>query len=295
MGVPMRALPAALLLVPLVAGCASPSAPAPDVLATFYPLGFLASRIGGEGLRVETLVPAGVEPHEYEPTTSDLVRVSEAKLVVVQGAGFEAWVEQAAGARAVVATQGLDLRLGNPAEDDPSARDPHTWLDPLLFANMSLTVERAMAEAFPERAEAIHANGEALRANLSALDAEFRAGLAQCETRFVVTNHAAFAYLAARYDFEQRGITGLSPDAEPDPRTLQALVDEARAHNVTVIFFEDLVSPRVAQVVADEVGGTTRVLSPIEGIPEERQAVGADYFTFMRENLDGLRAGMRCA
>lgn len=295
----MRPLGLALLLLapPLLAGCATTDE-APDVVATFYPLAFLASRIAGPNVTVASLVPPGVEPHEYEPTTTDLVRVGGAKLLVLQGAGFEAWAErarsQAKDTRAVVATTGLDLRESREAETGVTAPDPHTWLDPVLMANMSATVERALTDAFPEDAPAIRARGESLRAEFAALDDEYRVGLASCQTRFIISNHASFSYVASRYDFTQRGISGLSPDAEPDPRTLQELIDEARAHNVTIIFFEDLVSPRVAEIVAREAGASTRVLSPIEGIPLERQAEGADYFTLMRENLHGLREAMRC-
>jgi zinc transport system substrate-binding protein len=290
------ALAALLLAGPLLSGCAS-SEPHPDVMATFYPLAWLAERIGGGDVSVGSIVKEGVEPHDYEPTTTDMARIIDAKLLVVQGAGFERWIEtarsQAANTAVVTATAGIDLHLGDPSE--PEAQDPHTWMDPVLYARMARTVETAMAAAFPDRADGFHVRADALVADLTLLDQEFRAGLAHCQTRFVITGHAAFGYLAQEYGFTQLGIQGLDPDAEPDTATINHVVEEARTHNVTIVFFEDLVSPRLAQTIADEVHAETRILSPIEAIPQEKVAAGASYLTVQRENLQNLRDAMRCA
>lgn len=272
-----------------LAGCATPDAPGADVVATFYPLHFLASRIAGTDVTTATLVPPGVEPHDWEPAPGDAVRVAEAKLVLAQGAGLEPWLDgllRNAGAAGTVVstTQNVTLR----------GEDPHTWLDPVLFAQQARAVEDALAARFPEHADAFRARGEALRGDLDALHAEFEAGLASCEVRVIVANHEAYEYMAARYGFEVVAISGLSPEAEPSPEALSRAIEAAREHNVTVIFFEDLVSPRVVEVVAEEVGATTRVLSPIEGLTDEARAEGADYLTLMRENLAGLREAMRC-
>jgi zinc transport system substrate-binding protein len=293
------ALAAFLLATPLLSGCAS-SEPHPDVMATFYPLAWLAERIGGGDVTVGSIVQEGVEPHDYDPTPSDLAKIVDAKLLVVQGAGFEQWIETARGqapdTRIATATAGIDLRTGDPSEPGAAdAQDPHTWLDPVLYQRMARTVEAAMAEAFPDKAAGFHARADALVADLRQLDGEFRAGLAHCETRFIITGHAAFGYMAQEYGFTQLGIQGLDPDAEPDTATINHVIEEARAHNVTVIFFEDLVSPRLAQTIADEVHAETRVLSPLEAIPQARIAQGASYLTVQRESLQNLRDAMRCA
>ncbi|HWH07926.1 MAG TPA: zinc ABC transporter substrate-binding protein, partial [Candidatus Thermoplasmatota archaeon] len=227
----------------------------------------------------------------------DAVRAAGAKVLLSQGAGFEPWLagllaNADGGARVVDTTAGLPLRQGE--GEDAGGADPHTWLDPVLFAQQSRRVEEAMAAAFPEHAEAFRTRGEALRDDLARLDADFEAGLAGCELGLVIANHDAYGYLAARYRFEVVAISGLSPEAEPSPEALAHAVDVARRHNVTVIFFEELASPRVAQVVAQEVGASTRVLSPVEGLDDEARAQGKDYVTLMRENLAGLREAMRC-
>lgn len=297
----MRLIPLILVAAILLGGCASPSKQsAPDVLTTFYPLTFLAQEIAGDAIRVESIVPSGVEPHDYEPTPDDIKKVHDAKLLIIQGAGFEGWLEtartQAPEARIVTATSGLDLRANaDEAEADEIPQDPHAWLDPILYGEMAKNVERALADAYPNHADAFATRLADLTANLTQLDRAFEAGLATCEVRVVITNHAAFGYMAARYNFTMIGLSGLDPESEPTPEAIREAIDAARQHNVTVIFFEELVSPRVAEAVAREVGATTRVLSPVEGIPEDEIAQGRSYFSVMRENIDALRAGMRCS
>lgn len=295
-GVP-RAL--AFVLCLFAAGCAAPAPEeSQDVVASFYPLEYLARRIAQPDVNVSGIVPAGVEPHDYEPTTGDARRVADAKVLVIQGAGFEGWLDdvtQGEGPAVLVATKGLELR-DNPdvEESEELPVDPHTWLDPVLMVTMARNIEEGLSAAYPEHAPAFRARVATLVEDLEELHAQFEAGLAECEVRVIVTNHAAFGYLTARYDIEMIAISGLEPEAEPGPATLQRVIEEVRRHGLTVVFFEDLVSPKVAEAVAREANATARVLSPIEGIPPEDVAAGADYMSRMRDDLAALRDGMRC-
>jgi zinc transport system substrate-binding protein len=291
-------LPAALLLVVGLAGCAS-HGPTPDVMATFYPLKYLAERIGGSDVTVGSIVKQGTEPHDYDPTVADLNAISDAKLVVVEGAGFESWIlkarEQAPNTKVATASDGIDLRE-NPDEAEAKTlpSDPHTWMDPPLYAKMARNVEAGMAAAFPDKADGFHVRADALVADINQLDADFHSGLAHCQTPHVITGHAAFGYMAATYKFEQIPIEGLDPDAEPDSATINHVIDEAKRYNITIIFFEDLVNPAMTQAIAKEVHAETRVLSPLEAIPQDKIAAGASYFTVQRENLKNLEDAMRC-
>lgn len=288
----------ALLALPLLAGCTGPgeAAAAPEVLATFYPLAWMAERIAGPDLRVGTLVPNGVEPHDWEPTPRVVEGLLRAKVLVYNGAGFEPWMGdllpdfQAAGGRAVAATEGLALR----AAEAPEAVDPHAWMDPVLAQAMARNIRDALRTADPANASGYATRTAALEADLAALDADFRAGLAACRLRDVVTTHAAFGYLADRYHFTQHGLSGLSPEAEPSPAAIQEAVELARKLGVTHIFFETLVSPRVAQTIAREVGAQTLVLNPLEGLTDAERAGGQDYLGLHRQNLANLRTAMRC-
>jgi zinc transport system substrate-binding protein len=133
-----------------------------------------------------------------------------------------------------------------------------------------------------------------LVAKLRALDRDYRRGLRTCARREIVTSHEAFAYLGERYGLRQVAITGLSPEAEPTPKRLESVVRTVRKTGATTIFFETLVSPRIADTVARETGAKTAVLDPIEGLTSAAQQHGASYFTVMRSNLANLRKALGC-
>ena len=251
------------------------------VVAAFYPLAFAASEIGGASVDVKNLTPPGAEPHDLEVSPQDVAEIRDADQVLLLGRDFQPQLEDAAGN-----AENVVRLLETPGLDVHSNGDPHVWLDPVRYA---LIVER-IGQVLGKQAAA-----DELKQRLMALDGEFRAGLAQCERREIVTSHEAFAYLAERYGLEQVAITGLSPEAEPEPGKLQKVVDLVRAHGVTTIYFETLVSPRIAETVARETGAKTAVLNPIEGLTEEEAAKGQDYFSLMRENLAALRTGLGCS
>jgi zinc transport system substrate-binding protein len=133
-----------------------------------------------------------------------------------------------------------------------------------------------------------------LVAKLRALDRDYREGLRDCKRHEIVTSHAAWGYLAARYGLKQVAITGLTPEAEPTPQQVKHVVDVVRRTHATTVFFETLVSPRLAETVAREVGAHTAVLDPLEGLTPEEQKKGENYFTVMRRNLDALRKALAC-
>jgi zinc transport system substrate-binding protein len=269
-----------------VAGCGGTDTSADaekTVVAAFYPLAWAAQQVGGDRVDVVNLTPPGVEPHDIELTPGDVERVRDADLVLYLGEGFMPALEDAVAGNG----KALDLLAGKDlfAAEDESATDPHIWLDPMRYA----TVVRAIAEALdmPEAADS-------LVARLTELDSDFREGLASCERRRIVTSHAAFAYLADAYELDQLALTGLSPEAEPSPRALEALVNEVGEEGATTVFFETLVSPGLAETVARETGARTAALDPLEGLTEDEVADGEDYFSVMRENLAVLREALGC-
>ena len=283
----MRAL-AVLVVALLVAGCGgtSDSDGRPTVVAGFYPLAWAAQHIAGPGVHVVNMTPAGAEPHDLELAPSDIEAIDDAQLVLYLGHGFQPAVEKAAEDRS---GPSLDLlagqRLAAAGEEEGMGVDPHVWLDPVRFARIAVAIGAALHR---ESAAATVA------ARLYRLDAEFRAGLRGCERRELVTSHAAFGYLAKRYDLSQVALTGLSPEAEPSPRDLETLVDRVRESGATTVFFETLVSPRLAQTVAREAGAKTAVLDPVEGLTDDEVAAGDDYVTVMRRNLSTLRQALAC-
>lgn len=282
-------LVAALLAVPLLlTGCSgSAKEPSrPTVVVGAYPFAWLVSQVGGDLVTVTDLVKPGVEPHDVELTPRQVGQVKDAE-VVVYLKGFQPAVDDA-----VEGAQGLDLgtvvrQVGR--GEDARGKDPHVWLDPVLMQQMAAAVADRLAAADPAHAARFRTGAAVVGQLLKALDRETAGRLTHCRQHDIVTSHAAFAYFAARYHLVQRGITGLSPDAEPSPKRLAEVADFARANGVTTIFFERLVSPKLARTLASEIGARTAVLDPIESVEGHD-----DYLTVMRRNAATLATALGC-
>lgn len=297
----LTALALALAVLPLAA-CGD-DAPATEggpvtVVAGFYPLELLARRVGGPRVQVTSLAQPGAEPHDLELRPAQVAAISDADLVV-HLAGFQpavdAAVEQEAAGRALdmAAVQPLEqgfvpLEDGELHEDEAGA-DPHVWLDPERYAGLAQALANRLAEVDPAGAEGYRSRAAAFGEQLTELDSELASGLARCARKEVVTSHNAFGYLARAYGLQQVAITGLTPEDEPSPGRLKEVVDLARDKGVTTVFFEELVSPKVAQSLAREIGATAAVLDPLETAPED-----GDYLTSMRTNLAALRTALGC-
>lgn len=275
------------------AGCGASSVPAGSggkvsVVASFYPLAEAAERVGADRVVVTNLTPPGVEPHDLELTPDEVEAIATADVVLYLGGGFQPGVEEAAGQ-----IEGLAIDLLR-AVPEGSAADPHVWLDPTLMAAIVREVEAALSKVDPSGAGTLAGNADAYARQLADLDEEIRAGLTGCERAVIVTSHAAFGHLAARYGLTQQPISGLSPEAEPDPQRLAELAALVRTDGVTTIFTEALLSPRVAEALADEAGVVTAVLDPIESLSPEQVRSGEDYLSVMRDNLAALRQALGC-
>jgi zinc transport system substrate-binding protein len=270
-----------------------------QVVASFYPLAEAAQVVGGDAVAVENLTPPGVEPHDLELAPDDLEALVTADVVLYIGGGFqpavEEGVDQAEGAAIDVLGAAGTLLSPPEGEEEELAADPHVWLDPDRFSGIVDAIERALADAAPGDAAGFRFGAESYRSELASLDRELSDGLAECERRTIVVNHAAFGYLAAAYDLEQVAISGLAPDAEPDPARLAELRAFVLQQGVTTIFTEELVSPEVAQTLADEAGVRTSVLNTLEGLTREELDGGEDYGSVMRDNLETLRNALGCS
>jgi zinc transport system substrate-binding protein len=270
-----------------------------SVVASFYPIYFLASQIGGDKADVINITPAGGEPHDYEPTPQDMTRIESANLVVLNGGGLEAWgdsVKQNIDPQKtvlVVAGEGLTTR--RVVEDGENIVDPHVWLSPALAEEMADRIEQGYMKADPANTDYYAKNAADLKIKLSQLDTEYKQGLASCQRKDIITSHAAFGYLAATYGLNQVAISGLSPEEEPSAKDLAEVANFAKKNGVKYIFFESLVSPKLSQTIATEIGAQTLVLDPIEGIAANDLAAGQDYMAVMRSNLANLKIALHCA
>jgi zinc transport system substrate-binding protein len=257
-----------------------------DVVVAFYPLQFVAAKVGGDAVTVTNLARPGVEPHDLELEPKQLASIADADLALYL-AGFQPAVDEAIGAEAK--GRSFDVATVQPLQEE----DPHVWLDPTRLATIADRVAERLAAVDGTNADAYRTRAAALKAELLTLDTEFTEGLQTCARRDIVTSHAAFGYLAARYRLTQVPISGLSPEAEPSPQRVTEVAALARSKGVTTIFFETLVSPKVAQTLATEVGAKAEVLDPIEGLAADA-APGTDYLAVMRQNLGKLREALGC-
>lgn len=269
-----------------------------QVVASFYPLYFFSQQIGGEMADVSNVVPAGAEPHDYEPTSQDMAKMENSKLIILNGGGLEAWSENIQKNininNTTIITVGDQLITQQVTQDGQTGMDPHIWLAPQLAEKMVDRIAQGFEQADSANRDYYLSNARQLKDKLASLDQAYKQGLSHCAERNIITSHAAFGYLAKTYGLNQISIAGLSPDAEPSSRQLAEIVKFARDNNVKYIFFESLVSPKLSQTIATEVGAKTLVLNTIEGLSDEELAQGKNYLSTMRDNLSNLQIALQC-
>lgn len=328
------------------------------IKTSFYPMHEFTRQVAGDLADVENLVPAGVEPHDWEPTPQDMAGIADADVIVYNGAGMESWIDQVLDSvkdrdlKVIEASQGIEIMEGeghshahdhgaegehsheeehahdhgtegehsheeehahdhgtegeHSHEDehahdhgeegghhhDHGGLDPHVWLSPALAIQQVRNIEQGLAEADPEHKDAYKANADAYVSKLEGLNQEFKEGLKDSKRKDFITQHAAFGYLAHEYGLTQVPIAGLSPDQEPSASQMAKIIEFAKENNVKTIFFETLVASNVAETIATEIGATTAVLNPIEGLTEEDISKQLDYIAIMRQNLQALQAAL---
>lgn len=311
-----RRLSAALLLVSVALTACADSAAAPadpsaddqqalSVVASFYPLEWLAGRLGGDDAAVTGLTPPGTEPHDLVLDPRSREAIDDADVVLYLGLSYQPDIERAVEQLSddvrqvdVLSAPGVDLLsapgdLGKePLDGD---LDPHVWLDPVRMSALAEQAADALVAARPPLRAAVTERLADLQGDLTTLDEQLTAALADCERRTIVTSHAAFGYLADRYDLDQIAIAGLDPDDEPDPATLSEIATDARGAGVTTVFFEEALPPDLARTVAAEIGAETDLLGALEFDPAAAVGSGEDYLTVMSRNGQALSQGLGCS
>ena len=293
-------LAAALGLLPVLAtGCRAPGSGEHTVVASFYPLYFIAERVAGRYNDVVDLTPPGVEPHEYELTIRQVARIDLARVGFYER-GVAPSVDQAmtndSPDHALDVTTVVPLAApvaGSGVESTSDRKDPHFWQDPTLMADATRAFAATMARADPAHAAYYRQQALRLTRQLAHLDADYRTTLRSCRIHTVVVSHDAFEYLARRYGVDVVPIAGIEPDAEPSLQRLHDLATLIRDRGVTTVFFETLASPALARSLAGDLGIRTAVLDPVEGLSAAHP--GATYLTLMRQNLAALAKAGECS
>lgn len=284
-----------LIFFVFMAGCVAPVSVQDDkisIVVSFYALGEFAQGVAGNKANVYVLVPPGVEPHEWEPSPQDIVRITNADVLLYNGAGFEGWIDKALkiiGRKTTVieATSELDLIS---ISEDSMGKNPHVWLDPTLAARIIEKISNTLSNINPPGAEYYRFNAINYITRLNNLDEKFKKELVQCAQIEFITAHDAFGYLARRYNLVPIPIAGISTETEPTPKHIARLIDLINSKKVKTIFAETMVNPKIAETIARDTGATIDVLNPLEGLSETKQ----DYFTAMEQNLNKLKNALSC-
>lgn len=298
-GVVVAVLGVFVLIAAKVRQNSAPAGSEPIKIAvSFYPLAEFAQNVGGEKVSVVNIVPSGVEPHDFEPTPQDIAKVYSSQIFVYNGSGFDPWAEKIApelekrGVSIVNMTKQFNLLEGT--NEHAEKFDPHIWLDPVLAKKEVEIIRDMLKSVDPENAAVYDMNAGQYIKKLSGLDEKYKSGLGSCEIRDAVASHAAFGYLSKRYNLNVVNIAGLSPEEEPSPKKIAEIAKFVRSKNIKYIFFETLVSPKIAETIAREAGAETLVFNPIEGLTEGDLASGKNYISLMEENLVNLRKALLC-
>ncbi|MFI6560901.1 metal ABC transporter substrate-binding protein [Streptomyces sp. NPDC050534] len=301
---------AAALGLATLSACSTESAAAGgtdkfDVVASFYPMAFLAERIGGSHVHVTSLTEPGQEPHDLEISAKQTAQLQESDAVLylrnlqpsVDDAVAQSEVKTKIDAASLTSLEKHGNEVGGHAashdhseNEENAGLDPHIWLDPVRYAEVAEGVGKALEKADPDHAADYRKNTAALVKRLDGLNTQFKDGLADTESKVFITTHAAFGYLAERYGLTEEAINGLDPESEPSAARVKALENMAKADGVTTVFYETLVSGKTAKTVASDAGLRTDVLDPIEGITAKSR--GKDYFSVQEANLKALRQAL---
>ena len=261
------------------------------VVASFDAMKEITQAIGGNKVDVTTIIPEGIEPHDYELKTSDVQKLQEAKLFVYNGLGMEAWADKAIQTASAdnlmsvaLAEHVQPIELTDPEEiEEHGAYDPHAWLGLTSAKEEASAVKDALIKISPEDKEYFEKNYMAFADEIDKMQEEYMKKVANATRKEIVTGHAAFGYLCRDLGISQESVEDVFASGEPSAQKLAELTDFCKAHNVKVIFTEDLVSPAVSETLAKEAGAKAEAIHTIESAED-----GMTYLARMKDNLNKI-------
>jgi zinc transport system substrate-binding protein len=281
------------------------------VMASLFPLQEFASAVGGDRVQATLLLPPGAEAHTWEPRPSDVAKIAQADIFIYIGPSMEPWVDKvlqaAKGKRLLVVevSRGIPLLRAEQGEEGrirsgrgrsfPEKIDPHIWLDFSLDLRILDAIANAFSEKDPAQASLYKNNAGIYGAKLKDLDKKYHESLAKCRFRqILLSGHAAFAYLAKRYDLQQIPLSGISPDAEPTPKKMAEVIEATRKSGIHFIYAEELVNPKLTQALAKEAGVGILTLNPGHNLTPEQVRQKMTFLRLMEKNLQNLQQGLEC-
>ncbi len=283
------------------------------IITTLYPTYEFARNIAGDRAKVELLLPPGIEPHSFEPKPQDIVKIHASDIFIFTTRTMEPWADNLLkgiqGTRPVVvdASEGLHFITSEPehghshghkhghAHKGEDTIDPHVWLDLVNAQKMAENIYKALVKVDPNNQAYYQQNFEHYKSQLIDLDRSYKEQLSNCSKQvFISGGHRTFGYLAKRYNLRYLSAYGISPDSEPSAKALASLTRQVKREGLRHIFFEELMSPRVAETIAKETGAKLLQLSGAHNISREEFAKGVTFISIMQDNLQNLKIGLQC-
>ena len=256
-----------------------------QVISSFSPLYEFSKNVGQEKVDVVLLVPVGVEPHDWEPTAKDVQRMQKSDLIIINGIGFENWVDNLQetnySGKIVDTSNGIPIRNSN----DQKSKDPHIWLNPVYAKIQVQNIALAFSQSDPENQLYYKSNAAKYIEKLDLLDSKIRDELSNCDHDFV-SFHDAFSYFAEEYNLSQHTIVSNYSHGEVTSKTLENIISISKALNIKVIFSEENIDTRASNIIANEIGGRVLILSPLEVSSDQT------YISKMIQNLENLKEAL---
>lgn len=262
------------------------------VYTSFYPQYYLAKEIGEDKIDLHSIVPNGVEAHDFEPSIKQIKEVQTADILVYNGADMEHWIDKL--------LENIDEKESNIIDSSKFVEtielkgkvDPHIWLDPLNMDKVGLEIKNALVEKDKENKEFYEKNYNELSNKLKNLDDDYKEVLKEKKKDTILVSHSAFGYMTEKHGLEQISVTGITPEEEPSPKVIAELIDIAKAKGLEYIFLETLASPKTVDIIAKEVNLKVLTLNPLEGLTEEEEKSGENYISIMEDNLINLKKAL---
>jgi len=309
------------LCLPCCSSCKQNPPPTPgklQVVTTLFPLYDFARQIAGDKAEVSLLLPPGVESHSFEPRPGDIVRISKADVFIYTGPLMEPWSQDIlkgiTNKELTVINASANIQLAKEEEHDHDethdheavtegdhdhdhehgGQDPHIWVDPILAQQIVSTIADGFAAKDPTNKDYYLANAKVYNEKLAALDTQIRTSLEKCSRKTIVYGgHFAFGYFARRYGLEHLSTyAGFSPNAEPTPRKITEMIETLKKADTSYIYYEELLEPRVARIIAEGAGAKLLLLHGAHNISKQELDKGVTYLDIMQGNLERLKLGL---
>ncbi|MGX7014415.1 metal ABC transporter substrate-binding protein [Vagococcus silagei] len=275
-----------------------------SIVTSFYPMYDFTKNVVGDKAKVDLLIEAGVEPHDYEPSAKDMAKIQEADVFIYNSNEMETWVKDVLKGidtkkvKVIEASKGIDFMEAAESDNEHGdghkhAIDPHVWLSPILARQEVNTIAKELQKIDKKSKDEYEKNAADYSKKLNDLNQEFVSATENATNKKFVTQHQAFSYLAREYGLTQIAISGLSPEQEPTPKELKVIEDVVKNEKINVIYTESSASSKVAKTISDATGAKLSVLNPLESMSDKDRDDGKDYISVMKDNLKALQESIK--